>query len=201
MTRICLASAALLVAAVSAHAQTPATAPAASGPAASAPAAQQPQVTTISAGVKRGWDNIKRNVAEAAEKMPEANYSFKPTPDVRSFGELVGHVAESQLATCARLKGEQIPFERGSIEKKTAKADLVKAMQDSIAACDGAYTSTDEALVKMTKVGTNEIAPVTVLWGNISHTNEHYGNMVTYMRLKGLVPPSTERAQAPRKPS
>jgi uncharacterized damage-inducible protein DinB len=191
MTRFCLASAALLVAAASANAQTPA-APA-------APAA--PQTVTLSAGLKRSWDGIKRNVGEAAEKMPEANYSFKPTPDVRSFGELVGHVAESQLATCARLKGEQIPFERGSIEKKTAKADLVKALQDSIAACDGAYTSTDEALVKMTKIGMNETAPITVLWGTLSHTNEHYGNMVTYMRLKGLVPPSTERAQAPRKPS
>jgi uncharacterized damage-inducible protein DinB len=194
MTRICLASAALLVAAASAHAQTPA-------PAAPAPAAQQAQVTTISAGVKRAWDNIKRNVGEAAEKMPEANYSFKPTPDVRSFGELVGHVAETHYAYCARAKGEQMPVERGSIEKKTAKADLVKALQDSIAACDGVYTSTDEALLKMTKMGNNETAPITVLWGNISHTNEHYGNMVTYMRLKGLVPPSTERAQAPRKPS
>jgi uncharacterized damage-inducible protein DinB len=192
MTRFCLASAALLVAAASANAQTPA-APA-------APAA--PQTVTLSAGLKRSWDGIKRNVGEAAEKMPEANYSFKPTPDTRSFGELVGHVAESQLATCARLKGEQIPFERGSIEKKTAKADLVKAMQDSIAACDGVYgTATDESLSKLIKIGQNEMSPVNALWGNISHSNEHYGNMVTYMRLKGLVPPSTERAQAPRKPS
>ena len=101
MTRICLASAALLVAAASAHAQTP------------APAAQQAQVVTLSAGVKRGWDNIKRNVGEAAEKMPEANYSFKPTPDVRSFGELVGHVAESQHATCARsVEGGTRPLRR-----------------------------------------------------------------------------------------
>jgi uncharacterized damage-inducible protein DinB len=191
MTRFCLTSAALLVAAAAAHAQTP------------APAAQPaPQTITLSAGLKRSWDGIKRNVAEAAEKMPEANYGFKPTPDVRSFAELVGHVAESQHASCLRLKGEQIPFERGSIEKKTAKAELVKAMQDSIAACDGVYgTATDESLVKMTKVGQNEIAPVNWLWSNISHSNEHYGNMTTYMRLKGLVPPSTERAQAPRKPS
>ncbi len=72
----------------------------------------------------------------------------------------------------------------------------------SIAACDGVYgTATDESLVKLTKVGQNEIAPVNLLWSNISHSNEHYGNLVTYMRLKGLVPPSTERAQAPRKPS
>jgi uncharacterized damage-inducible protein DinB len=193
MTRFCFASAALLVAAASVHAQTPAPAP--------APAAQ-PQTITLSAGLKRSWDGIKRNVSEAAEKMPEANYSFKPAPEVRSFGEMVGHIAESQHATCARLKGEQVPFERGSIEKKTAKADLVKAMQDSIAACDGVYgTATDESLIKLTKVGQNELSPVNALWGNISHSNEHYGNLVTYMRLKGLVPPSTERAQAPRKPS
>jgi uncharacterized damage-inducible protein DinB len=193
MTRFCLASAALLVAAAAAHAQTPAPAAPTAPPA--------PQTITLSAGLKRSWDGIKRNVAEAAEKMPEANYSFKPTPDVRSFAELVGHIAESQHATCLRLGGQQIPFERGSIEKKTAKADLVKAMQDSIAACDAVYTSTDEALVKLTKIGQNEAAPINLLWGNISHSNEHYGNMATYMRLKSIVPPSTERAQAPRKPS
>jgi uncharacterized damage-inducible protein DinB len=196
MTRFCLASAALLVAAVSAHAQTPAPATPA------APAAAAPQTISLSAGLKRSWDGIKRNVSEAAEKMPEANFSFKPSPEVRSFGEMVGHIAESQHGTCLRLKGEQPPFERGSIEKKTAKADLVKALQDSIAACDGVYgTSTDESLLKPTKFGQNEIAPINVLWSNISHSNEHYGNLVTYMRIKGLVPPSTERSQAPRKPS
>jgi uncharacterized damage-inducible protein DinB len=189
MTRFCLVSAALLVAAAAAHAQTP------------APAAA-PQTVTMSVGLKRSWDGIKRNVGEAAEKMPEANYSFQPTPDVRTFAAMVGHIAESQHGNCLRLKGEQIPFERGSVEKMTAKADLVKALQASIAACDGVYgAATDESLVKLTKVGQNEVAPITVLWGNISHSNEHYGNLVTYMRLKGLVPPSTERAQAPRKPS
>lgn len=192
MTRFCLASAALLVAAAAAHAQTPAPA---------APPA--PKTVSLSAGLKSPWDNIKRNVSEAAEKMPEANYSFKPTPDVRSFGELVGHVAESQHGICLGLKGEQVPFKRGSIEKMTAKADLVKALQDSITACDGLYsTATDESLVKMTKfAGRDEVAPINLLWYNMSHSNEHYGNMVTYMRLKGIVPPSTERAQAPRKPS
>jgi uncharacterized damage-inducible protein DinB len=191
MTRFCLASAALFVAAASVNAQTPAPAPAA-----------QTQVMTLSAGVKRSWDGIKRNVGEAAEKMPEANYSFKPTPDIRSFAELVGHVAESMHATCALLKGDQIPFERGSIEKKTVKAELVKAMQDAIAACDTVYgAATDESLVKMVKIRQNELPPINLLWNNISHSNEHYGNMVTYMRLKGLVPPSTERANAPRKPS
>jgi uncharacterized damage-inducible protein DinB len=191
MTRFCLASAALFVAAASVNAQTPAPAPAA-----------QAQVMTLSGGVKRAWDGIKRNVGEAADKMPEANYSFKPTPDIRSFAELVGHVAESMHVTCARLKGDPMPFERGSHEKKTVKAELVKAMQDAIAACDTVYgAATDESLVKMVKIGQSEFAQLNALWGNISHSNEHYGNMVTYMRLKGLVPPSTERANAPRKPS
>ena len=103
---------------------------------------------------------------------------------------------------CLRVKGEQIPFERGSIEKKATKADLEKAMQDAIAACDAVYASaTDESLLKPVKMGRGESVPINLLWYNISHANEHYGNMVTYMRLKGLVPPSTERANAPRKPS
>jgi uncharacterized damage-inducible protein DinB len=193
MIRICLASAALLVAAASVHAQTPAPAPAAAAP---------PQTITLSAGVKRFWDGIKQNVSEAAEKMPEANYSFKPTPDVRTFGELVGHIAEAQHGMCLRIKGEQVPFERGSIEKKTAKADLVKALQSAIAACDSLYgAATDESVLKTAKMGPTEMSVINMLWYNISHSNEHYGNLATYMRLKGLVPPSTERSQAPRKPS
>ena len=140
------------------------------------------------------WAGAKRNMVESADQMPEANYSFKPTPEVRSFGELVGHVAESQHGVCLGLKGERPAFERGSIEKKTAKADLVKALQDAIAVCDSVYgAATDESLVKLTKVGQNELPPINHLWYNISHTNEHYGNMVTYFRMNGIVPPSSRR--------
>jgi uncharacterized damage-inducible protein DinB len=187
MNRLLLASLAIVVAAGTARAQQP------------APSAAPAAPASLTGGLKRSWDNIKRNVSEAAEKMPEANYSFKPTPDVRSFGGLVGHVAASQYGTCARLKGDAVPEAVGGYEKLATKAELVKAMQDSIAFCDGVYGSmTDESVLKPTKLGQNEVIPVNTLWGNISHSNEHYGNMVTYMRLKGLVPPSTERAQQPQ---
>jgi uncharacterized damage-inducible protein DinB len=131
--------------------------------------------------------------------VPEEHYSFKPTPDVRSFGELVAHVAASQYSTCSRAKGVASSPEAGAAEKMTTKADLVKAIQGSIALCDEAFAGlTDESAVKPIPVGQNQVIPANLLWGNTSHSNEHYGNMVTYMRLKKLVPPSTERTQKPQ---
>jgi uncharacterized damage-inducible protein DinB len=161
---------------------------------AQAPAAAAAAADPLSRTVKGMWDGVKRNIAESADKMPEANFSFKPTPEVRSFGELLGHVANSAYAYCARAKGEANPNQGNDFEKKTAKADLVKAISDSFAYCDGVYGSlTDAKALEMIKAGQNEVPRLSPLISNISHTNEHYGNVVTYMRLKGLVPPSTER--------
>lgn len=148
----------------------------------------------LSRVVKNMWDGVKRNVAESAEKMPEANFGFKPTPEVRSFGELLGHVANSAFGSCSRAKGEANPNQGNNFETKTVKADLVKAIADAFAYCDGVYgTLTDAKALELIKAGQSEVPRVSPLVSNISHTNEHYGNIVTYMRLKGLVPPSTER--------
>jgi uncharacterized damage-inducible protein DinB len=148
----------------------------------------------LSRAVRNMWDGVKRNVAESAAKMPEADFGFKPTPEVRSFGELLGHVANSAFSYCARAKGEANPNQGNDFEKKTAKADLVKAIGDAFAYCDGVYgTLTDAKALELVKSGQNEVPRVSALISNISHTNEHYGNIVTYLRLKGLVPPSTER--------
>ncbi len=161
---------------------------------AQAPAATAAPGDPLSRAVKGLWDGVKRNVAESADKMPEANFAFKPTPEVRSFGELLGHVANSAFSSCARAKGEANPNQGNDFEKKTAKADLVKAIGDAFAYCDGVYgTLTDTTALEMIKAGQNQVPRVSPLISNISHTNEHYGNIVTYMRLKGLVPPSTER--------
>jgi len=154
----------------------------------------------LSTTLKAMWDGIKRNLSESAEKMPEAEYAFKPTPEVRSFGQILGHVANSHYAYCSMVKGEKNPNQGNDLEKVTAKADLVKALNESIAYCDGVYgTMTDAAVVEMVKVGQGEKATQAMrgrpLIGNISHDNEHYGNIVTYLRIKGIVPPSTERAQ------
>ncbi len=168
-----------------------------------APAAANP----LSASLKTMYDGVARNFVEAAEKVSEADYAFKPTPDVRTFGGLVGHLADANFTACARAKGEKNPNDGNSFEKVTAKADLVKAVKDAVTYCGTVYSgATDTMLLQSMKVGEppnqREMLRVTPLVGNISHSNEHYGNIVTYMRLKGLVPPSTERAQQPmRAPS
>jgi uncharacterized damage-inducible protein DinB len=173
---------------------------------ASAQMAQTAGANPLTGSLKGMYDGIKKNLTESAEKMPEANYSFKPTPDVRSFGELIGHVANANFLLCSRVKGEKNPNDGNDFEKKTAKADLVKGLQDAVAYCDGVYESaTDAMAMEIVKTGEppnqREVPRAQFLIGNIAHNNEHYGNVVTYLRLKGIVPPSTERAQQMRRPS
>jgi uncharacterized damage-inducible protein DinB len=133
-------------------------------------------------------------VIAAAEKMPEANYSFKPTPEVRSFGQLVGHLADSQYYFCSSVAGETAPA--SGIEKsKTSKADLVAALKEAVAYCSKTYAGmTDVKGSEMTKMMGFDFARLTVLSANTAHDYEHYGNMATYMRLKGIVPPSSEKS-------
>ena len=146
----------------------------------------------ITASEKGFYALVSGEVLAAAEKMPEDNYSFKPTPDVRSFGQLVGHVADAQYGFCATAMGEPSPMK--AIEKtKTSKADLVAALKDAIAYCNQAYAGmTDAQGSQMVKLMNYNVAKLTVLSVNTAHTDEHYGNMVTYLRLKGIVPPSSE---------
>ena len=132
-------------------------------------------------------------VIAAAEKMPEENYSFKPTPEVRSFGQLVGHLADSQYFFCSSVAGETKPS--GDIEKtKTSKADLVAALKEAVAYCSKTYAGmTDSKGSEMMKLMSHDFAKLTVLSANTAHDYEHYGNMVTYMRIKGIVPPTSEK--------
>jgi len=145
---------------------------------------------------------IRRNLADAAEAMPAGEYAFKPTPQVRSFAELVGHVVNANFFFCAQAKGETSPATT-NYEKATGKAVLVKGMNDALAYCDGAYAATTDAnfqqMVKVLGPSGGETARGAMLMFNTTHNNEHYGNIVVYMRLKGHVPPSTARAQQPKK--
>jgi uncharacterized damage-inducible protein DinB len=162
-------------------------------------ALQAQTANPLSAGAKRTYDIIKGNVTKAAAKMPEEHYSFKPSPDVRSFGALVAHVADANYGFCAVALGEKPPDGGfgGAIEKsKTTKADLEKALAASFAYCDKAHAAmTDAAGAAMVKFFLGEMAKLSVLEFNTHHDFEHYGNIVTYMRMKGLVPPSSERSQ------
>src|ERR1700689_5624381 len=117
---------------------------------------------------------VSGEVLAAAEKMPEQNYSFKPTPEVRSFGQLVGHVADAQYGFCSSAAGEPEPMK--DIEKtKTSKADLVIELKDAIAYCNKVYAGmTDAQGSKMVKVMNYDLARLTVLSVNTGHADEHY---------------------------
>jgi uncharacterized damage-inducible protein DinB len=188
MTRCLVFCAVIALATVSATAQTPG-------------AGTNP----LTSALKTQFDAIKRNIVEASEKMPDEHYGFKPTPEVRSFAELIGHLANANYLFCARVKGEKNPNDGNDFEKRTAKADLVKALKDAVAYCDTAYGVTDAVAMEMMTTGQapnqRQVPKANFLVSNVAHDNEHYGNIVTYMRLKGLVPPSTERAQQMQRPS
>jgi len=140
------------------------------------------------------WQQLSGYVTQAAEDMPEAKYGFKPTPDVRSFGELIAHVAGSQYMFCAAATGDSARAE-DDIEKKkmTGKAELVAAMRASNEYCARAYHQTDDASAAKVKLFGQEQTRLYALMINATHDAEHYGNIVTYMRLNNMVPPSSKR--------
>src|SRR5438105_1557524 len=148
-------------------------------------AAEQPPSAAVDAGytatLRASWNSVKRYVASSAEKMPDASYGFKPVSDVRSFGELLGHLANEHYLLCSALKAEKNPMADVDFEKKTAKADLVKAINESIAYCDSAYASMkDDPRTVAAFSETRKDTPFRVMLLNVTHDNEHYGNMVTY---------------------
>jgi len=162
-----------------------------------APAASDPgNMTRFSRAIKARYDNVKRDIVEAAEGVPESEYGFKPTPAVRSFGEIIGHIADTQNYFCSVAAGTN-PEYADTLEKSAkSKADLVKGLKDSVAKCDDVYGKTDSAnALSLVKAGKGDALRGMILLDNVSHDNEHYGNIVTYMRLKGHVPPSTARTQ------
>lgn len=148
----------------------------------------------LSSDLKNSYTGIKGTITKAADEMPDADYAFKASPMERTYGEIVGHIAEVQMALCGNAQGEQKKSDAGS---KTSKADLVAALKASFDFCDAAYDGmTDADAAKMvTMFGPRKATKLAVLNFNIAHDNEMYGQMVVYLRLKGLVPPSSQRRQ------
>jgi uncharacterized damage-inducible protein DinB len=126
--------------------------------------------------------------------MSDADYSFKPTDEVRSYGQIVGHVANANYMFCSTALGEKSPAAADIEKTKTTKADLVQALKDSFAYCDKAYDGmTDTLALQKVKLFGHEMPALGVLTFNNMHDYEHYGNIVTYLRLKNIVPPSSEK--------
>jgi DinB superfamily len=149
--------------------------------------------------IKQAYNTIKNNLTLAAEKMPEDGYGYQPTKEERNFGGWVAHVADSQMTTCSRIAGTNMTPNAAS---KTTKADLVAALRASFDACDPVYAAlTDANAAEGVAAGRAQRPRLTVLAGNIAHDNECYGSMAVYLRLKGIVPPSTEAmGQMPNMP-
>ena len=164
--------------------------------------AAAPPANPITASERGLYTFMSNAVIRAAEKMPEENYSFKPTPEVRSFGQVIGHVINANFFFCSQARGEKSPGAQ-DYEKVADKATLVKALNDALAYCDGAYNDTTDTtfhtLVKVAAPSKEQTPRGMVLMFNTTHNEEHYGNLAVYMRLKGLVPPSTARAAANKK--
>jgi uncharacterized damage-inducible protein DinB len=147
--------------------------------------------TSASRGV---WQMMTGYVQAAAEQIPESDYGYHPVDGVRTIGQLVAHVAGAQHMFCAAALGETPPAENAVPETGT-KAQLVQALRESTEHCDRAYAQTDADAMGMVSLFGQQMSRLQVLNMNAAHNGEHYGNLVTYMRMKGMVPPSSQPRQ------
>ena len=150
----------------------------------------------ISQSIRDEWNGVKGNLQKSATAMPEAKFGFKPVDTVRTYGQILAHVAGANYNFCAAARGEKSPFAEDAFEKTaTTRAAIIKAVEDSIKYCDTAYASLDDrkaAEMIDGAFGGGKTARAAALMGNTGHVQEHYGNLVTYMRINGVVPPSSQ---------
>lgn len=158
----------------------------------SIPAASAAQTPADTAGYKVPFDSVRDNIIKAAAAVSEADYAFKPTPEVRSMGQLFGHVANANFMICAAIAGEKSPA-TSDAEKLATKAEIQKAVADSFEYCDRVWGSIGARGSEALDLFGMQLTRSSALAFNAAHDWEHYGNIVTYMRLKGMVPPSSQR--------
>ena len=154
-------------------------------------AALHAQSNPFSADAKQAYTGIKNTLMRAADKMTDENYSFKTVPEVRTYGEMITHVADVQFMLCGMAKGEQKQAKAPEMKTKAAATAYLKSSFDY---CDGVYDAmTDTAGADKVKMFGRELTKLGVLNFNIGHDNEMYGTMVAFLRIKGIVPPSSDR--------
>ncbi len=139
--------------------------------------------------------NAKQDILKSADKMPDDKYAFKPTDSVRTYGQVLAHVADGQYEFCGAAAGNH--DEKGIEKTAKTKPEIVAALKTAFAYCDAIWAGmTDAKAMEMIPAfGGAKITRLSMLDFNVSHTMEHYGNLVTYMRIEGLVPPSSEQRQ------
>jgi hypothetical protein len=159
----------------------------------SAPAKEK-KTFTLAGNMLEGYQNLQETLAAAADKMPEDQYGFRPTPEIKPFGQLVAHVALAQFRMCAWLKGEANPHKDDKEETTRTKADEVALLKASTAYCDPAIAALkDPVMTDLVDTGDFKAAKGLFPAALATHGSEMYGTMAVYLRLKGIVPPSTEK--------
>jgi uncharacterized damage-inducible protein DinB len=154
-------------------------------------ASNAPHITPT-ASTRTLWEGVRDYITEAANDFPEAKYAYRPTPDVRTFGELIAHIDGAQEMFCAIALGEKQRDEDAVEKAAKTKDELVKALRASNDYCTRAYALSDVKTTTMVDLFGDRRPVLFVLMENAAHDNEHYGNIVTYMRLNGMVPPSSK---------
>jgi uncharacterized damage-inducible protein DinB len=152
------------------------------------------QTNPLSTAAKQSLQLVEGNIVKAAEQMPEAEYAFKPVDTVRNFGAILGHIANANFMICSAASGAVNPMKETDIEKtKTTKADLQKALAESFTFCEAQFDAvTDAKATEAADFFGRKMPRLNVLQFNTAHDFEHYGNLATYMRIKGHVPPSSQ---------
>lgn len=174
-------------------------------PAAAQNGDQVPPKDPLSTMLRGFFGRSRENLIRSTEKVPEDLYNMRPGPqqEVRTFGQIIGHLANFNYYYCANAKEEKNPQSENDFTKLTSKADLIKALDGALSYCQAAYASlTDASAMQTIQITLENGKPlktlrVRTLIQNISHNNEHYGNLVTYMRIKSIVPPSSEPRPRP----
>ena len=157
------------------------------------------QDNPMSTWLRNAYTNNRNTIVRTAERMPEENYDMRPgaQPEVRTFGQQVTHVAFYNFLWCSQAKGEKNP-NPGNLDKLTAKADIMKVLNDAFTYCDGAYAALTDAsgtqMIDITQENGRQTrnSRMGLLTLNYGHNNEIYGSMVVYLRIKNIVPPASE---------
>lgn len=161
---------------------------------AQAPAPVATAATGPAAEVQRSYAGVKANILKAADRMPSADYAYKPTPEIRTFARVVNHITEAQLRSCGLANGTAAASLPPVPAETADKAAILQALQASFGECDKAVAATTDAnLSESFTMGPMKRSRIGLMWGTVSHDNEQYATLALYLRLKGLVPPSSEK--------
>jgi uncharacterized damage-inducible protein DinB len=150
--------------------------------------------TGPAAEVQRSYAAVKGNILKSADKMPAADFSYKPTPDVRTFARVLNHVTEAQANSCGAANGTPVDARVKAPAETADKATIVAALNASFAECDKAFAAlTDANALEMVDLGRGKRSRIGLMWGTSQHDTEQYATLALYLRLKGIAPPSSEK--------